>query len=305
MPARLKVKRKGEADAESVENSSRSLEVVGARNLLFALEAAKRSDVRELRAEIVGPKLLQPSKVPEWLKGHERRQDAAGQRTILRVEQFSGTSEYDFQPGVVCVDRPLWIHVNVRGTREDPLISEQAAVYAEGPLGKLLALSNRLEMDYFWPSADAAGWLLTGRPFTPMITIIHDAGPGYVTNATPYGQLRIEVPPEIPARDVAVTYSSFRIKELEGRDSALGGRGRLPGRKQLALVRFAASRNDGRTWTQLLDEWNREAKKPWRYSSYRNLARDARDTYLRLMGSPLDWGQTDAESEKEGDDGEA
>jgi hypothetical protein len=57
-------------------------------------------------------------------------------------------------------------------------------------------------------------------------------------------------------------------------------------------VVFSAHRNDGRTWTDVLEEWNAEAPKKWRYTgadAHRHLSRDARGTFLKLMGERLSW----------------
>ena len=74
------------------------------------------------------------------------------------------------------------------------------------------------------------------------------------------------------------------------------------------LAVFAVERNDGRTWSDLLTEWNSSQEDGWKYPSHRNLARDARDTHLRLMGYPFDWkGRRSTTNRAKGsdDDGEA
>ena len=73
--------------------------------------------------------------------------------------------------------------------------------------------------------------------------------------------------------------------------STIPSKGPALGERQLRVAVFAAARNDGRTWTDLLEEWNASVDIPeaWEYGNYRNFARDARDTYERVMGTPLKW----------------
>ena len=56
--------------------------------------------------------------------------------------------------------------------------------------------------------------------------------------------------------------------------------------KQALLAVFVAERKQGRTWVNLMAEWN-ETSHEFRYTKWRNFARDAREAYEKVERAPL------------------
>ncbi|MCH7584539.1 MAG: hypothetical protein IH941_05200 [Acidobacteria bacterium] len=54
------------------------------------------------------------------------------------------------------------------------------------------------------------------------------------------------------------------------------------------MAAFAAARNDGRKWIDVMEQWNRE-QPDHQYKRLGNFIRDAHAAYRKLMGADLQW----------------
>lgn len=253
-------------------------------------EASQDPAVLAFRRDLPEGKLLSKSRAPRWAT------DVAIEEgeTTLRRQVFAAERSADHSTGtdIVEVKERLMLPLPVGGP---------VPARADGTLGTLLAISHDLRRRFGWPVDAAAFWVLTGRfegiRTAPRIEI-NSGPPG--AEVTDWAFVEIETPVEMPASYLAEAYAETRRRVAE-RQPTLTLRGARIGEKQLAVMMFAVERNDGRSWESMLEEWTRrEASRhpDWTYSSFRNFARDARETYERVVGRPWIHGRL---KEAEGD----
>src|SRR5262249_8651209 len=143
-----------------------------------------------------------------------------------------------------------------------------------GDLGTLRAVARRLVKQHpTWSEADAVNFVLTDQVPPPLSARIVSRQ----SLRWPAASLLImTVSPPVRPRDLAKLYSDARDEMLPETP-----RQRAPSALKIEAALFADERNDGRTWSSVLDEWN--AARPDRpYGHWRQFARDCRHGYRAI-----------------------
>jgi hypothetical protein len=161
-------------------------------------------------------------------------------------------------------------------------------------IGELFWLGVFLQDEYGWDQRTARGWVITQKSI-PWINPIE---------IEPF-RLSAPRPPRLNRHriviDAALDFPVKRISEILAglqevvEDQRLYPRIARPIEMAILHATYTAvSRNDGRAWEDVLDEWNQNVEiRSWRYESgregTRRFAKDVRRTYLALIGKPLKW----------------
>jgi hypothetical protein len=250
---------------------------------LIALEAAKDDEVHGFRSRVLGGHLLTPAQVGPWVEQHWH---AEGSPTLwltdmpLRLEDpehyVMGRGNHPlltriFGPGA---NPPLQLHL-LRYHREGESV-EQAVATAEGSiLEQLRVLSVRLSAQYSWSEGQATAFVLTGH--APWISAAQASiAPRAISALT---RITLQLDPALTPHEVAEEYRRARRYVVPGRYRELSP-------KHLWLALFAALRQPGTTWAQLMSEWNRtmqEAHPTWTYEQATNFGRDCGKAIEHLM----------------------
>ena len=98
-----------------------------------------------------------------------------------------------------------------------------------------------------------------------------------------------ERPARVSAQTVAQLYSDYRTKySTDYLTIGAGAHSRSLKKKSAEIAVFAAENNDGRTWGDVMHDWNKKDQEN-RYSDVRLFTRDCRKAYARVTGAKLRW----------------
>ncbi len=259
----------------------------GALAEILALEAGQLPEVQDFRRRYLRRGLLGLERVAQWLE----RQSATGGPALRHVTvELDGHGRHGLPdrvtaksllPGVKLDAEAL--RYSVPGESRTRLVG----VPREGALRELGDLCQRLEGLYSWSQPASVALVLAG------VTPPHSAARVTLNLRRPFparSTIRLDVNPRLPAGEVADLYKRARSGELFG-DEHLGlktGRVRSMSNEHAELAVFAAARNDGRSWEEVMKEWSREHPELGR-TSVPAFTRAAREAYHGVTGQPLDW----------------
>lgn len=253
-------------------------------------EAADHPAVSQFRSLLPKGVPINPSKVRAWLKRHGAKPGEGLKRAA--AQEFRGIdSNGKLNPRLEPRSPELetvWLEVVVvlrENFGRERMRFSRVEFQPESPAGHLAGAAQALHDRFGWEAGSAAGWLLCGSPPDPPAIVVTPKTASTV----------IEAPIWIPLNLVGRLISGAAAHDL------IAKRGPRLGHKLLEVMVFSIRRNDGRSWARVLEEWNKAAPAEWRYrgdDSRRHFARDARDTYRKLMSKPFDWnrGGIDAEA---------
>jgi hypothetical protein len=257
-----------------------------------AEEAPKLDFVKRIREDVLRGGLLRPGQVRRWITKQVSKQ--AGYSTFQRAQEFSGGTIENCAPRILTTGgktQPLRLKVDVferDGVDVKRIPIPEQSISLDGPLAKVKAAANVLNQYFDWTEASSAGWLLCGsRPSARAFTISRQTGEA-VGRKYRWVRLSIDYPVDIPISAIAEEL------EREKDTTAVFTRGTKLGLRQLEVTGFAVHRNDGRSWADVVEEWNESVPKGFRYSGVSarsQVRRDAHDTYRRVMKRELVWGK--------------
>ncbi len=223
---------------------------------ILAIEAARLPGVSAFRRDELDGVLVKEEDVGEWLREH-------------------GDTEQIWH------DPELGLFWHPPG--EGPVIVTEG--WNSGPLQRLRELAKKLSDQCSWTERGAVLFILAGRtPWLPLATVEtywrSDGEPRWLFPAQ--RTVRLEVNVRMSPREVAAIYSEART------EMAANDRDRAISEKHAELGVFAAERNDGRTWEEVMADWNRRCPQD-AYADVRLFSRDCRQAYRRITGSALSW----------------
>jgi hypothetical protein len=237
-----------------------------------AMEASREPLVEAFRAECLRGRLLKPDRIQHWIQKREQEQ-AVPARYRKRWEREDGApvkpppdfARYGLKTRLEFGTSSSGVFLVYPGG------SVQVSIDSE--LGRLKLLASELGHRYLWPEEEAVGFILSGTPPSPFlgcVTIRREPRTPRVT---------IEVDPHVRAGEVLRLYKWARDPEQATTRSLSD--------VHAELAVFAAERNDGREWRQVLAEWNQTHPSP--YAELSNFIRDCRQAYARITGESLGW----------------
>lgn len=272
----------------------------GALARILAAEASRRADVKAFRDRYLGGRLLTHEEAIAWIEGEAAQKGSSHIWTAVpippgalrRIPPTGDAAEHWSLLLAAAAEVPdeekrtwgypsLNSHV-LRYVAPGEAYTRGVIVRFGSPLHALYRICERLERAYTWNQANAAIFVLTGiaprLPLARIVTAKHGEWPAL-------SSVTITARVSVPVRDIATVYSKARQDVLgEGRRDPA-----VTKSKTVELAVFAAEHNDGRTWREAMDAWNRLHPK-WRYAEIRNFSRDARNAYAKITGRPLRWG---------------
>lgn len=252
---------------------------------LLALEATKHPWVIRYRRDVLQDQLLDADKVEQWVLSQYQAQKGF---TYWAVEVPLPTGALvlqDPRSGYFFTDPPLLVdkefptirRVEVRRlsyTVPGDLNPRIVPVVADGVLGRLWRLSNKLEEIYGWTKTQGTMFVLTGHPPTiaPAWLMPDYRMPYQVTS-----RINLEIDPAVSPKEVAEFYRRARKEVISGRHRTLS-------EKHLQLARFLTARPEDESWAERLSAWN-EAYPQWAYSAdqVKNFSRNCMKARERLL----------------------
>lgn len=264
---------------------------------IMALSAARRPDVQEYREKFLGNNLLTTGQAPPWIEEQFQKQGPPTRFVAVPVPEGADYQEGGFGwlkqaaslPAEERMSWPVKASVNLlaySGPDKEHVSRVPTAV--NSPLERLRVISEDLSKAYGWHPAQATIFVLTG--LTPMLfraRITTETGGTFPAKDT----IRLEVRLGVSVREVVDIYAEVR-RELLG-----------PGRRDPVVIQkwradlavFAAEHNDGRSWREAMETWNKLHPERQGNAGYYNnpstFARDARQAYEKITGARLIWGQ--------------
>lgn len=265
---------------------------------ILAAHAARHPAVRQFRERYLAGRLLTHEEAVAWIEDQAARQQGTHiwVKTPVPLDhlpkwgQGSVADQWAWLSAAAAVPdeekerwgRPSFESHVLQYLKPGSQTSHAVLVVFGSPLHALYRVAETLHREYTWGQAASTIFVLTGiAPRLPLARVTTTRRGGWPALST----ITIEARVGVPVRDIAQVYSLAR-QELLGtgkRDPAVRDE------KRAALAVFVAENNDGRTWREVMEAWNREYPK-WRYSEVRNFARDARAAYEKITGRRLDWG---------------
>jgi len=193
-------------------------------------------------------------------------------------------------------DGTVHFDVGVRNERAEDLYDETPVTCAPyGALGELLWLGWHLEDRFGWDATFARGWVVC-RDVLPVVRAIQYRGWRDLRPVAPgIGSHRVLLDVSLDAPPARVDQE---LRELRASHADAGRSSSVPARPiaewNLRATLFAVTRNDGRSWPDVLEEWNAHVSEPsWRYEKDARgaqlLGNAVHRTYAVLMGRPLEW----------------
>lgn len=232
-----------------------------------AAKAGKRDDVLAFRREVLRGRLVKRDRVEAWLKRREAEQKSA---TVYGRNVRIGPDDRPLlDTPVKDWDVPAIAGPTSTGTR--------FKVNADGPLGRLKALCGVLSRDFGWSEWQGVLFVLTGAP-PPASRASYSAVQGF--GGAP-DRITLDIVATTPAAAVKRLYERARRALQKKPGQALQD-------KHAELAAYVAGVNDGRTWEDAQESFNR-AHPEWAYDDVHPFRRDARQAYKRVTGTPLEW----------------
>lgn len=233
---------------------------------ILALDAERRPAIQDFRKRALRGRTL-----------------ASWERAVRWIEQRAATER-----ATAGGDRPPVLLAFARPDREHV---DHVPARPGSELARLRELSRDLFQAYGWQEARAPIFVLAGIvPPLPLATAEVTQRRAFPAAST----ISITARPGASVREIRDLYAVVRAE-------LIGPKRRRPrlreGRPDLAV--FAARYNDGRSWLELLKEWNRQHPTRRRdEADPQTFARDCRQAYERVTGQPLLWRQTELSHEE-------
>jgi len=248
-------------------------EAIQAEAKIAAIEAADLLAVRAFRSHILESRLLGWSEARSWLADRLEERDAWKRIHLPYV--FLRSS---------CARANPWEAKTAVAAYEAGLQLE-GFNHADSELDYLYCLCDVLIDAYQWDDDedDVALFVLTGVP-PKRSTGRFDYAPPPANADLRNGTITMQVSARMGPRELMVLYSTFRAS-LFDEDVRM----RSVSKAVAAQAVFIAAANDGRSWTQVMKEWNEAHEDGRSYAKTRLFARDCRAAYRRVMGCELRW----------------
>lgn len=263
---------------------------------IIALEASKRRDVQRFRAKYLRGGLLTHAEAVQWIQA--RAGDAppvVWVKLPLNCPGRPWKDDPNWWRTLAASAEPVGVSTLARDYGELEYLNEAGEVviikvHEESVLHDLARLSGALTYAYGWARAEATLFVLTGR--VPTIPTVQ----GYLTLRRRHPALstiQIEASIRLPRAKMAAYYSEAQREALR-----LLGRRReraMSKKERASLAVFLAEHGDGRSWRELMDLWNRQAKGTRkRYNDPRIFRRDALLAYRQVTGADYVPGSIDS-----------
>jgi hypothetical protein len=281
-------------------------ERIDALSTIFAAWAAEDSDVKRFRNR----HLLDwdDLAVRSWLKNHRR--GTPPEVRLLKEDQVLTwiTQAHHARSATGDGDEHVTELVRIGGRTDtlDYVVDQQVrrvTVDANGPLGELAKVADRLTHRFRWHPAEATVFVLTGK--RPEVLILTASAETRTDVAT---RLILTIDPVLPPQQVAEFYADVRAqiapvhvpRHLSAKHyrlaqhvgprvsvkvlprAQLTGPGRRPGSTSTDWVTKVMPVPPS-TWATFYAEWQRTVSPKWRYSQQSNFQRDAKKALLRLL----------------------
>jgi hypothetical protein len=282
-------------------------ETMAARHAVLGFEeGAQIPEVAEFRRKYVPKGLVSHSsrQINSWLRDQASRAEEAHNELTPRnfyyeedpraVEFCSGTRT----PGLAGMFDEDGQAANPQGLKFDiasGLKRYEITAHPYGALSELHWLSRKILPEQFgWTPASAAAWLFIRGvrpkiPYLPQSLDFAIAGKGSKNH--PYIGVTMTVPIDMPPTRLAREFESIQEMMRDQFRFDLPGK-RPAGQTSLDRMLFAVQRNDGRSWAQLLSEWNKEMPDhaiAETKDGATQFASQVRRTYRNVMSRPIDW----------------
>ena len=238
---------------------------------ILAADASRLREVRWFRRQRLHGRVVELSRVPEWILRRRRR--SAPQ--VFKTVPTDAAAMPEAAGG-----RSWQVRTLSYLTGQDPF-PRVVALGATGTLVELKTIASHLVVRYSWTEAEATTFVLTGLP--PALPLVR----GTINVRSPWlaaSTISLEVHPSTTPAALAGAYRAIRPEAVapKRRYRKL----KEPHRGDLAA--FCAENNDGRSWARMMQTWN--AHDPaHRYHDVRRFTRDAREAYEMIAGERLEW----------------
>ncbi len=272
--------------------------------------------VRRFRAEYLPTGLLpaDPEAVTSWIEARAREANALKRPPRRRPEARLGLEAL---AGLVRELSELHRNVPRVPSASEPMTALDLpveGVWKEGPVGsydmrpdlgvtarpvlavgELFWLGIHLENEFGWRADSARAWVISegAIPWIRAVNVDHFAsGQRPATWTYLRHRVVIDAAIELPVARVGEVFAS--LQSARPRDVHYPHLARPLAPAILEATLFAAERNDGRAWEDVLEEWNARTVEPgFRYElgreGTRRFAKDVRRTYKALIGETLRW----------------
>jgi hypothetical protein len=229
----------------SIRSSERLSAHEKAVAVLFARYAAADQNVTVFRRQVLHEQLISPAEIESWLRARANvPRDGQGRPTVpIRVLAY----------GIPGSDTALHM-----------------AITAEGSLGALADLSERLARTYSWSPAEATLFVLTSD--TPAVKPIR-VELREDTRLRARSRITLVVDPTCTPSEVAAEYRRRR--------SRVFGRTRRLTPKLAALAQFTIE-HEGLGWSDQMQAWNASRSRSSRYNDAAVFRRDCEQALTRL-----------------------
>lgn len=251
-----------------------------------AIEAASLPELQVFRETVLGSRLVTPDEAREWVQKKRVTEGAPFFSLIETPDCLSAP-----RARATAVESLLTLRAHARyalGEEEDWPRARYGpgagAHEADRELDFLYCLVDCLCDEYGWsnrPADDVVRFILTGQAprLLPQLQALYDPRESFPAASAIF----MRVNPRLSPREVMQFYSDFR-QEVIGK----GRRHRPISPERSALALFAARHNDGRSWEDVRQAWNKE-NGAGKYEDAWSFSRDCREAYRRVSGDELHW----------------
>ena len=294
------------AEIDYLEDKYRKLDRIP-EALMQPSQVSSDSGVRQIRLRILSDLIAHQAATEEWVMIFREQHLSEGLLKTADVHDWIARKSSEEGPASryikVCIpDGHKLVSLNGRITTEPQLvISDRVAVtrlegevisYSVpddqwvrrlpvrhgGTLDKLRLLSKSLARRNKWMEAQATTFVLTD--ISPVLASIC-GGIRMAMHQPISSRINMEIDPTLTPEEVAGYYKKIRA-------SLIGSRFRSMSEKHLRLAEFyGGHKPEGKTWTALMDSWNRIQVRDWKYKRYETFARDCKRAWERLTGRDL------------------
>lgn len=241
---------------------------------VLAALASRDKSVARFRREVMRGRLVEPSRVTEWVRRRARKEGPPTFRRIIPVERGGTPLPTPF--GFV-EERPLYLDV-----WDEVGLAQAVPIREDGVLWRLKKLCAWLGEEYSFAEPDCVAFVLSARmPPSPRTRAGFSVAPRLPARSF----VRMDVNPRVSPREVADLYGTMRGRLLGLMD--LGSRSRAMTEQHAELAIFAAEQ-EAQSWDELRLSWN--SGHPQReFVDVRRFIRDVRAAYRRVTGEQLNW----------------
>jgi hypothetical protein len=244
----------------------------GALAKILAIEASEDPAVEAWRSRYLSDGVVGLEAVREVIGGL-RAQEPSEVEALVRVPRMEAALRGKVVEGELIEPRRRTVrYVSADGS----IVSFEVA--ANGPLGELAGIAERLASSYHWIVSEATSFVVTGRvpTFDPLVIRVR------ATDRAATSRVMIDVDPRTPRAEVAKAYDTARNDPLLAELVGVGSSRSLTKERPIALAVFLARHQD-ESWRTMLQGWN-ESHPQWRYRDERAFAAAASLAWQRVVG---------------------